>query len=172
MPADIEAHVKGRARLLQQHIRAEDLVLDVGCGEGVITAALAEKNPAITGCDYSAEAIARAQHNFPRLNFVYSNATRLRFADESFTRVIFSDVAEHLLPQQCRKSLSEIRRVLKRQGQLIMATPLTGQMKNTSTYAHLYEYSEQEMRAVLGDFFEDVQLADKPFGLFIARKGT
>ncbi|MCX5904809.1 MAG: methyltransferase domain-containing protein, partial [Proteobacteria bacterium] len=168
MPRDIEAHVQERARLLKQFICAEDSVLDVGCGEGVITSTLAEKNPAIIGCDYSPEALSQAQQNFPRITFVYSNATHLRFADESFTRVIFSDVAEHLLPQQCKKSLSEIQRVLQRGGKLIMATPLTGQKTNTSTYAHLYEYSADEMHTVLSELFYDVQLVDKTFGLFIA----
>jgi ubiquinone/menaquinone biosynthesis C-methylase UbiE len=146
-------------------------VLDVGCGEGVITATLAEKTPTIIGCDYATEALSCAQQNFAHLNFVYSNTTHLRFSDASFARVIFSDVAEHLLPQQCKKSLSEIKRVLQRGGKLIMTTPLTGQRTNTGTYSHLYEYSADEMHTVLSELFYDVQLVDKTFGLFIAHKG-
>ena len=120
-------------------------ILDVGCGEGIITAMLAEKNLNVIGCDYSTEAINIAKKHHPHIAFIYSNSTSLAFDAQSFTKVTMSDVAEHLMPVQLINTLLEINRVLKPGGQFILATPITGKGNNTSTYAHIYEYSENEM---------------------------
>ena len=81
-----------------------------------------------------------------------------------------SDVAEHLMPVQFVKTLVEINRVLQRGEKLIVATPITGKQKNTSTYAHIYEYSEDEMKDILDRVFCNVKLLNKKFGIFISQK--
>ena len=170
MPQKIHEHVKKRGMLIQQLIDTQDSVLDVGCGEGIITTILAEKAPNIVGCDYSIEAIGVAKEQYPHIEFVYSNSTNLVFSNESFKKVIMSDVAEHLMPAQFVKTLVEINRVLQRGEKLIVATPITGKQKNTSTYAHIYEYSEAEMKDILNKVFCNVELLNKKFGIFISQK--
>ena len=168
MPAKIEAHVLKRGNLIKELIEPNDMILDVGCGEGIITAILSENCKKATGCDYSTEAVAIAKKNYPKIDFVYSNCTNLKFQDASFKKVVLSDVAEHLLREQFVRTLQEIRRVLMKGGVLIVATPLTGQKKNTSTYAHIYEYSPDEMRNILQSIFRDVKLIEETFGIFTA----
>lgn len=170
MPSEIQEHVTKRGHLLRNLVTAEDYMLDVGCGEGLITSVIATKNQNIIGCDYSNEAINIARKLYPHIKFVYSNSTNLRFKDETFTKVIFSDIAEHLLPIQFIKSLKEIKRVLKKDGILILATPLTANKKNTPTYSHIYEYSKNEIESILQKIFLEVKLIDRDFGIFIASK--
>jgi 2-polyprenyl-6-hydroxyphenyl methylase/3-demethylubiquinone-9 3-methyltransferase len=79
--------------------------VDVGCGEGIITAVLSEKTRTIIGCDYSIEALEIARKQHPDIEFVYSNSTSLAFSDRSFTKVVMADVAEHLMPVQLIKTL-------------------------------------------------------------------
>jgi len=170
MPEEIHQHVLERGKLIRELIDMRDYILDVGCGEGIITAIIAEKDINIIGCDYSIEAIQAARERHPHLEIIYANSTNLIFDDESFTKVILSDVAEHLMPIQLINTLEEINRVLKKEGTLLLTTPLTGKGKNISTYAHIHEYSEEEITKLLNKMFYAVKLINREFGLFIAQK--
>lgn len=170
MPAKIGEYVHERGRRIASLVEAADRVLDVGCGEGIITSLLARKCPHVIGCDYSTEAVEVAAKEYSTLEFVYSNSTCLRFADGSFTRVVLSEVAEHLLPVQLARTLHEIHRVLEPGGMLILSTPLTGRGAQASTYAHIHEYSETEIGARLREVFGSAQLVDRQFGILAAQK--
>jgi ubiquinone/menaquinone biosynthesis C-methylase UbiE len=170
MPSEIRNHVENRGEIIRDILASHDEVLDVGCGEGINTAIFAEKCLTIIGCDYSLEAIYVAKQRYPNIDFVYSNSTTLRFDSGRFTKVVLSDVAEHLLPQQFKKTLEEIKRVLVQEGTFILTTPLTAQGKRSSAYAHIYEYSKVEMESILSSVFDDVELVDNQYGLFISRK--
>ena len=170
MPLDIRTHVERRGQLLKEMILPNDKILDVGCGEGIITGILGEKCESIIGCDYSLEALRLAEERYKNIRFIYSNCTSLRFNNDSFTKVVLSDVAEHLLPQQLVNTLKEIRRVLTKEGVLILTTPLTYRGDNCSTYAHIYEYSEDELNSILRSIFSGVELVEINLGVFICRK--
>ncbi len=171
MPATIAEHVGERGRRIGSLVDAGDRVLDVGCGEGIIMGLLANKCPDVIGCDYSIDALKLAAKEYPALRFLYSNSTHLRFEESSFTKVILSEVAEHLLPVQLDRTLSEIHRVLKPGGMLILSTPLTGRGTRTSTYAHIHEYSEAEIGALMRSVFGASRLIDRQFGVLVAQKG-
>ncbi len=170
MPQEIQNYVEQRGRRLAELLGPQDTVLDIGCGEGIITSLLAQTGARVTGCDYSLEAVETAARQFPNIRFVYSNSTCLRFENGSFTTAVLSEVAEHLLREQLEKTLREASRVLQPRGLLLLATPLTGKGTCTSTYAHIYEYAQDEMQVLLDQVFDEVRLLDNRFGLFVARK--
>jgi acetyltransferase-like isoleucine patch superfamily enzyme len=170
MPQEIHEYVEERGRRIAELLHPQDVVLDIGCGEGIVTSLLAQTGARVMGCDYSLEVVETAARQFSNIQFVYCNSTCLRFEDGSFTTVVLSEVAEHLLRVQLEKTLREACRVLQPQGALLLATPLTGKGACTSTYAHIYEYSQDEMRALLDQTFDEVRLLDNRFGLFVARK--
>jgi len=170
MPVKIRKYVTKRGRLIASFVDAADRVLDVGCGEGIITSLLARECPHVIGCDYSAEAVEIAAREHPTLQFVYSNSTYLRFENSSFTKVVLSEVAEHLLPVQLTRTLEEVHRVLASGGMLILSTPLTGQGMHTSTYAHIHEYADVELDALMRKAFTSVRLVDRQFGILVAQK--
>ncbi|MCU0608713.1 MAG: methyltransferase domain-containing protein [Chitinispirillaceae bacterium] len=169
MPANLVSYVQHRGELLKQFISSDDTVLDIGCGEGIISAKIAEKTPSVIGCDYCHAAVKDAQTRNPAIRFVPANVTCLTFEKDSFSMAVFSEVAEHLLPMQFRKALLEIARVLRRDGTLLLTTPVTGAGFRTSTYAHIYEYSRQEILDMLGILFNEVEFLNPQFGLFRAR---
>jgi SAM-dependent methyltransferase len=170
MPAEILEYVEKRGGAISNHVASYDLILEVGCGEGIVTSILAKIAPNIIGCDYSEDGLKIARKINPGIEFIFSSSTNLRFEDARFTKVVLSDVAEHLLPNQFIRTLEEIGRVLKTNGELVLTTPLTGRGRETSTYAHIYEYSEKEMIMILERYFRKVTLRDGAYGLFRAMK--
>src|SRR5262245_31417465 len=76
-------------------------VLDVGCGPGTITAALARAAQSAVGIDISAKAIAAAHAmvtgaRLPNVGFIRGTMTALPFGDDSFDAVFFHAVLYHL----------------------------------------------------------------------------
>ena len=100
-------------------------VLDVGCGDGVLSYLFAKEDAKVSGIDYSDIAIEFAKEKTKGLNinFQQGSAYELPFEDNSFDIVISSDVIEHL--EDVEKYLSEINRVVKStEGIIIISTPV------------------------------------------------
>lgn len=112
-------------------LEQNDLVLDVGCGEGrhVINAYLHQQVTAI-GVDLHYRDLQTARTRFepfvqtePAKHFYLqqADATRLPFADHTFDKIICSEVLEHI--QDYHAVLAEIKRVLKPGGLLAITVP-------------------------------------------------
>jgi SAM-dependent methyltransferase len=98
-------------------------VLDVGCGEGVVTERLAQRlAPAsVVGVD-AGEARLKAEWDTrggPNISFVAGSAYDLPFAEDSFDVVCCIEVLEHL--ERPRDALGELRRVASRA--LLLSVP-------------------------------------------------
>lgn len=98
-------------------------VLDVACGEGYGSSMLAEVAVAVTGVDISSEAVLHAEATYvkPNLTYLEGSATALPFADASFEVVVSFETIEHLAGQA--EMVSELRRVLRPEGILIISSP-------------------------------------------------
>jgi ubiquinone/menaquinone biosynthesis C-methylase UbiE len=105
---------------------AGERVLDLGCGLGDFTAALAEHGANATGCDVAEEALRRARLRHPQLRFTLSGET-LPFGDESFDAVWAGEVLEHV--QDGLGLLAEVQRVLRPGGLLLVSTPSHGPLR-------------------------------------------
>lgn len=104
-------------------------VLDVGCGPGVITAGLARAvapGGVAVGLDVSASMLARAaEHAEVNLALIRADAQRLPFRDGTFDAVC--STAAVMLVDDPLEALTEMMRVLKRGGRLIVVVPSRGQ---------------------------------------------
>jgi SAM-dependent methyltransferase len=98
-------------------------VLDVGCGTGALTAALAETADlaAITGVDVVAPyvAYARSRNRDPRVSFEQADARALPYADATFDRA-FSMLVLLFIPDAGR-AVAEMRRVVRPGGRVTAA---------------------------------------------------
>ncbi|MEH2448118.1 MAG: class I SAM-dependent methyltransferase [Nostoc sp.] len=94
-------------------IHSETQVLDLCCGSGQTTQFLVKFSQNVTGLDASPKSLQRARQNVPEASYVEAFAEKMPFADNLFD-VVHTSVALHeMQPQQLRKIISEVYRVLK-----------------------------------------------------------
>ncbi len=103
------------------HAQTGEIVIDVGCGEGIILEKFLRRYPQkkIIGVDILMKnAMICKEHNLPALvNDVYA----LCFKDNSIDHCLFTQTLEHL--NEPEEALSEIKRVLKPGGSVIIVVP-------------------------------------------------
>jgi len=103
-------------------------VLDIGCGRGEVIYQCSQKGTESTGLDYANEALEFAKQfrdqsgKVSDYRLVQASAMNLPFSEEYFNRVFMLDIVEHLYPYELQKALSEVYRVLKPDGILIIHT--------------------------------------------------
>ncbi len=114
------------------NLRAGERLLDLGCGEGrhAIAAYMVQELDAV-GVDLSIGDLKTTRDRFAQfvkpenmnksLVISVANAARLPFTDESFDKVICSEVLEHI--HEYQSVISEIRRVLKTGGRAAISVP-------------------------------------------------
>lgn len=116
-----------RGRLLEQTL--DDLptgdVLDLGCGTGSLSLALARHAPqvTVTGLDGDPRAldIARSKDHGRQVTWIVASAASLPFDDAAFDRVVASLLLHHLGDEDKLRALSEALRVLRPGGRLQIA---------------------------------------------------
>lgn len=115
-------------KLLQRRgISLAGPALDFGCGPGFLMDFLLKRGISCQGAEFSAVAAGIANErleNHPLFKGVAVPETLpLPFADESFGAVFLIEAIEHLPPEELNPALSDIYRVLKKGGHLIITTP-------------------------------------------------
>lgn len=116
-------------RIRKQHVlrmfdKAGGSVLDVGCGTGVIVDELLELGCKYTGVDPAEQMIENARklhEGKDNADFAVGSAEVINYPDESFDAVICMGVLERVGDYE--KALSEMVRVLKPGGTLMVTTP-------------------------------------------------
>lgn len=138
-------------------------VLDIACGMGYGSAALATVADQVTGLDLSPDAVAAARAAYPaeNLRFLAAPAQTIPFEDASFDLIVAFEVIEHLADWPAL--LAEARRLLAPGGQFIVSTP------NKDYYAesrrldgpnpyHVHEFEYDEFREALARVFPAVSM--------------
>jgi ubiquinone/menaquinone biosynthesis C-methylase UbiE len=111
-----------RREFLLAGVAAGERVLDLGCGEGAFTAALAAHGAAAVGVEVAAEPLRRAAAAHPDLDCrLVDAASPLPFDDASFDVVWAGEVLEHVV--DVVGLLDELWRVLGPRGRLLVTTP-------------------------------------------------
>jgi ubiquinone/menaquinone biosynthesis C-methylase UbiE len=152
---------KYRANLQRRYARcnpfiADKVVLDLPCGTGWGTSLLRGYRSA-WGVDISADAVEYARKNFERpgrLEFRVGDMQKIPLADDAVDVLLCLEGFEHVEKAVGIAFLDEAKRVLKRNGLLIMTCPiLDEQGRDTGNPYHVYEYPEEELIDLLNANF-------------------
>lgn len=101
-------------------------ILDVGCGTGNYTLALAERGFAIAGLDPSSTMLAVAAGKRQGLKWINAAADDLPFPDASFDAVTAVNVVHHF---RTGNEFTEIRRVLRHDGRVVLFGAMAEQIE-------------------------------------------
>ena len=128
-------------------------VLDIGCGSGQFTEILVESLgsfDSLTGIDVDEESLSEARKKFPgkAFRFLEANSRELPFVDESFDLVAMSNALHHV--ENTEATLSEMKRVLKTGGKLLINEMHRDQLTDTQESHMLYHHLRSEIDNVLG----------------------
>lgn len=127
-------------------------VLEIGTGMGYGVRIVAPHTEEFISIDKS-EAYAEPLPENAR--FLQMAAPPIRFEDESFDYVISFQVIEHI--KQDKEFVKEVWRVLKKGGRFIVSTP-NAPMSLTRNPWHVREYTGEELQALLGREFSQVEM--------------
>lgn len=161
LPAGLHPHrLAARRAWLLRRVAAGDRVLDVGCGEGQFTRTLVDAGARVVGVDIAEAALARTREAVPEAELHrWPQDGPLPLADASFDVVWAGEVLEHVA--DTAGWLSELRRVLRAAGRLLISTPSHGRPRNVliallafERHAdplgeHLRFYTRRSLRATL-----------------------
>ncbi|MCS6937157.1 MAG: methyltransferase domain-containing protein [Candidatus Bipolaricaulota bacterium] len=123
--ADRASH---EAMLRLSRVQPSDRVLDIGCGPGFVTLLFAERAQEAIGLDLTPAFLERARQRQEELGlknvrFLEGDAEQMPFEDSSFTIVISHKAFHHFANP--RKILSEVHRVLRPQGRLVLGDTIS-----------------------------------------------
>ncbi len=123
-------HPEVKSLLTMISIKKGMKILDLGCGRGDVAFFLQKKGAIVTGIDYATAAVQIAKNTLGEkdkavqrnISFYIMDAKKLKFENNIFDAVLALDVFEHLYKEELETALSEIYRVLKKQGILLVHT--------------------------------------------------
>lgn len=140
----VDGGVRRRILALAQVIDGET-VLDVGCGDGSLLESLARANPAgrTVGVDLAAGMLGRSRRRFDRLRLAgvelhLADVCGLPFEDGSFDVVTCAYVLDILNDDDITQALTEIKRILRRGGRLVMANAAHAERRRHSLSERLH----------------------------------
>jgi SAM-dependent methyltransferase len=133
-------------------------VLDLSCGTGYGSDYLGACAGRIVGIDCAPYVVAKCRADYPRSNvtFLAMDACALGFRDASFDCIVSQDTIEHV--QDDNRFVSELTRVLKADGMLIIFTPHgKGRGAIPDDPYHIREYTPDEFQALLHPHFSTIR---------------
>ena len=135
----------------QAKIKAGHRVLDLACGTGTLTILIKNTQPqaAVVGIDGDAKILeiarTKAKESGVEMQFDEGMSFDLPYKEESFDRVVSSLFFHHLTREDKLKTLREVKRVLKSNGEFHIADwglPANSLMKGSSYLIQLFDGSE------------------------------
>ena len=129
---------KGIAEKIKEYVTEDDIVLECACGTGLLTLPMAQKCKKLMATDYSVGMLRQTKKKiakYPNTKVKKASILELPFNDDKFDVVVAANVI-HLLDEP-DKAISELKRVCKLNGKIILPTYINNEKKNSIIAARL-----------------------------------
>lgn len=151
---------------IEKYINKNDRLLDFGCGNGRLLEFIYGKNLEVDylGIDISQELIEIAKHNYPQEKFsVIEKENQLNYSDDHFDTIASIAVFHHFNPGMAENSLKEMKRILKKDGVVIITAWHLWNKKKISYLIKAFAKNLLKLKWT--------KIADLPFSYFSKEKG-
>ncbi len=148
-----------RYQVVADRIKNATYVLEIGAGDGRLTALLAKSGTRVIGIEIDDIAVSLASSALQSMDnciVVQADCYQLPFPREKFDVAVMADVIEHL--DEPESALEEAARVLKPDGVLILTTPKWRPDRVWDVH-HVREYTVSEIDSYLKKFFKRVEIS-------------
>lgn len=148
----------------EQFVKDKD-VLDIACGEGYGSDLMAKTAKSVIGIDICEEAVDFARQNYTRsnLSFRCGKAQNIPIHGKNlFDAIVSFETIEHLDIGGQEAFLKEIKRLLKKEGVLIISSPnklLYSDIPKHKNEFHINELYEEDFCDLLKKHFNNVSLS-------------
>ena len=163
--------------LLASQLVDGKVVLDIACGDGYGSAILAKHANKVIGVDIAEEAVnsAKLKHQAENLEFSKGSCSAIPMGDASVDIVVSFETIEH--HDEHEQMMMEIKRVLKKDGVLIISSPDKFEYSDKPKYKnkfHVKELYRHEFLDLLSRYFKYYDLYSQKisFGSLILREGS
>ena len=149
---------RSRYRFAAQFVERKR-VLDIACGAGFGLQMLEEAHGCPVGADYDAAALSDVHHRLGVIPLFRADGMHLPFKSSAFETVVSFETIEHV--RDAGALVRELRRVLRPGGYLVLSTPNRAfgpPEHHTANEFHVREFTADELRECLQDYFADVCL--------------
>jgi ubiquinone/menaquinone biosynthesis C-methylase UbiE len=128
--------------MIEQFVALQDqVVLEVGCGDGRMSKLLAHNPRQYIAIDPDEQSIEKAKSEIPNVDFRIGSGEVLEFEDKSFPIILFTLSLHHL---ESSLALEEAHRVLTADGQLLILEPLA-----TGEVSKIFDLFDNESKRIL-----------------------
>ncbi|OQX54722.1 MAG: hypothetical protein B5M53_05585 [Candidatus Cloacimonas sp. 4484_209] len=138
--------------------RPSGTLLDVRCGDGLISCLLAEKGFEVKGIDIEKEGVRLAQRKCSSVVFEVKDVFEI---NEQFDYLLASEVIEHL--PNPNEFLQKIKGLFRKEA--LITTPKRNYYKELDPY-HFREYSIFEFESLLEKYFKNFQVEASEYHLY------
>lgn len=129
---------KGIAEKIEEYVTEDDVVLECACGTGLLTLPMARKCKKLIATDYSVGMLRQTKKKvakYANTKVGKASILALPFGDDKFDVVVAANVI-HLLDEP-DKAISELKRVCKPGGKIILPVYINMEKKNSVIAAKL-----------------------------------
>jgi len=141
----------------QNHLKAGDAVLDIGCGPGIYLRELYGLELDLNGIDISEDMVSEAQKNLPQSSFLVGNILTQPI-DKKFHLIYSISMIEYIRPSRLRLFYHRIAQLLHPGGVVFIQYPHALSKKDTLFPDMTYvKYSTRRMQKTAEEFFDIVE---------------